>query len=85
MLNNIKYLFISIKITIFAVLKLKNNKNMIQEEELTCYEVLTLYKSGKKRKNIITANNEEKMWEIYDKTHNKDLIASAEIIDVWPQ
>lgn len=56
-----------------------------KEEELYCFEVDTTYKSGRKRNEIITAENEENMWKIYDKHHNANLIESSTIVDTWSQ
>lgn len=56
-----------------------------EEADYTCYEVETYYKSGRKRTDIITAINEEKMWEIYDRQHNASLIDNMAIVDSWCQ
>lgn len=54
------------------------------ETELTCFEVETLYKSGRKRTEVIASESEEKMWEYYNKHYSPILIESAIITDVWP-
>jgi hypothetical protein len=56
-----------------------------EKPEIICYEVETYYKSGRRRSDIIAASSEEKMWEIYDKHHNKDLVDGSVIVDAWPQ
>ena len=57
----------------------------MEEEELYCFEIDTTYKSGRTRNEIITAENEESMWKIYDKHHNAKLIKDSAIVDAWPQ
>jgi hypothetical protein len=57
----------------------------MMEDEMTCYEVETYYKSGRVRTDIITAKDETAMWSIYDKHHNKKLIENSAIVDAWPQ
>lgn len=54
------------------------------EENLTCFEVETLYKSGRKRSEVIVSENEETMWKYYDKHHNKKLVEESAITDAWP-
>lgn len=54
-------------------------------EELTCFEVETIYKSGRKLCEIIVATDEEKMWELYDKHHNLSLVSECMVVDEWPQ
>jgi len=54
------------------------------EEELTIFEVDTIYKSGKHRTDMICAKTEEEMWVIYDKRHNKDKVDWCGICDSWP-
>ena len=39
-------------------------------EQLMCFEVNTIYKSGKKKNEIIVSKDEGSMWEYYDKHHN---------------
>lgn len=51
----------------------------------SCYEVETTYKSGRKRTDVISAENEKTMWAYYDKHHNKKLIESSVIVDSWIQ
>lgn len=57
----------------------------MEDEEMTCYEVETYYKSGRVRTDIITAKDEMAMWDIYDKHHNEKLIEGSAIVDAWPQ
>lgn len=57
----------------------------MEDNEMTCYEVETYYKSGRVRTDIITAKDETAMWAIYDKHHNKNLIENSAIVDEWPQ
>lgn len=57
----------------------KNN-----DEELTCFEVETAYKSGKHKTEIVAFKDEETMWEWYDKHHNAAKIEDTYIVDVWP-
>ena len=52
-------------------------------KELTCFEVVTIYKSGRKRTDVITAKSEEEMWGIYDKHHNSSLAFECMVADVW--
>ena len=54
-------------------------------EELTCFELETTYKSGRKRSEVIVSTDEEKMWRYYDKHHNKELVESSVIVDTWLQ
>jgi hypothetical protein len=57
----------------------------MEQEEMTCYEVETYYKSGRVKTDIITAKDETAMWAIYDKHHNKKLIENSAIVDEWMQ
>ena len=61
--------------------KLKQ-KNM-EDKDLICFEVETTYKSGYLKNEVLTFENEEQMWQYYDKHHNKDIIISSTIIDAW--
>lgn len=54
-------------------------------KELTCFEIDTIYKSGRKRNEVIVSKDEESMWKYYDKHHNKRLIGSSVIVDAWVQ
>lgn len=54
-------------------------------KELYCFEVETIYKSGRKRIEVIVSENEETMWKYYDKHHNNKLIDSSLITDTWLQ
>lgn len=54
-------------------------------EELLCFEIDTFYKTGRVRNEIIVSKDEESMWKYYDKHHNKNLIESSAIVDVWAQ
>ena len=54
------------------------------EEQLTCFEVDTKYKSGRTRREIIISKNEETFWKYYDKHHNAKLIVDSVIVDAWP-
>ena len=54
------------------------------DEELTCFEVETTYKSGRKRSEVIIYKDEDSLWKYYDKHHNKDLIEDSVIADAWP-
>lgn len=49
------------------------------------FEVLTYYKSGKTRTDIIASDTEEEMWEYYDKHHNAEKIDWCGIVDCWIQ
>lgn len=51
------------------------------------YEVLTHYKSGRTRSEVIAAQNETDMWNIYDERHKKrqHLIKDSTIVDSWLQ
>ena len=60
-------------------------KEIEKYEELTCFEVKTIYKSGRKLTEIIVATDEEKMWELYDKHHNLSLVSDCMVVDEWPQ
>lgn len=66
----------------------KNNKKImakdIFEEKELVWEVQTLYKSGRMRTDYINADDEDELWEIYDKHHNKAKIADIAIGDCWP-
>lgn len=53
-------------------------------EQLMCFEVNTIYKSGRKKNEIIVSKNEETMWEYYDKHHNLSKIDSTTLYDAWP-
>ena len=55
------------------------------EEELTCFEIETAYKSGRRKNEVIVSKDEESMWRYYDKHHNKSLVASSVIVDAWGQ
>lgn len=50
---------------------------------MTCFEIDTIYKSGRKRNEIIVSSDEESMWKYYDKHHNRNLVASSTIVDAW--
>ena len=50
---------------------------------MVCFEVITHYKSGRTRNQIIVSEDERTMWLYYDKHHNQSLIASIEIVDAW--
>lgn len=54
------------------------------EDNLTCFEVETKYKSGRNRKEVIVSKDEDSMWKYYDKHHNKELVESSAIVDAWP-
>ena len=54
------------------------------EEDLTCFEVETTYKSGCKRTETIVSKDEESMWKYYDKHHNKEIVKESVITDAWP-
>lgn len=54
------------------------------EKDMTCFEVETFYKSGRHRSDVITAESEEKMWEIYNKHFNASLIENTILNDAWP-
>ena len=56
-----------------------------EEKEMTCFEVETIYKSGRKLSEIIVATDEEKMYEYYDKHHNLSLVSECMVVDAWPQ
>jgi len=47
------------------------------------YEVVTIYKSGRKRIDVIKSDSEQNMWEQYEKHHNKGLIKESFIVDCW--
>jgi hypothetical protein len=49
------------------------------------FEVETIYKSGKRRTDYITALNEKRMWEIYDQHHTAAKIDDSYIVDSWIQ
>lgn len=51
------------------------------------YEVLTQYKSGRNRSEVIAAKNETDMWNIYNERHKKrqHLIKDSAIVDSWIQ
>ena len=49
----------------------------------TCFEILTAYKSGRTRSEVIVSESESTMWKFYDKHHNKNLIESCVITDAW--
>ena len=55
------------------------------DEELTCFEVETTYKSGRKRSEVIISKDEDSLWKYYDKHHNKNLVADSAIVDSWIQ
>ena len=52
-------------------------------ENMTCFEVETTYKSGKKRVETIVSLNEETLWEWYDKHHNVNNVLDSVITDAW--
>ena len=49
------------------------------------FEVETCYKSGVTRTDIISADSEEEMWQIYDKHHNSEKIEFSAVVDSWIQ
>jgi hypothetical protein len=53
------------------------------EQQLFCYEVNTIYKSGRKKNEIIVSASEEDMWRYYDKHHDKSKIESSTLYDCW--
>ena len=53
------------------------------DKELTLFEVETIYKSGRRRTEVLEAKTEKEMWEYYDKHHNNDLVESTKIVDAW--
>lgn len=55
----------------------------MEDKDLICFEVETTYKSGYLKNEVLTFENEEQMWQYYDKHHNKDIIISSTIIDAW--
>ena len=57
---------------------------MEMEEQLTCFEVETKYKSGRTRNECILSKDEENLWKYYGKHHNVKLIAVSVIVDAWP-
>ncbi len=69
----------------FSYLCNRNKIYKVMEEELTCFEVETTYKSGRKKNEVIVSKDEESMWRYYDKHHNKNLVASSVIVDAWGQ
>jgi hypothetical protein len=48
-----------------------------------CFEVNTIYKSGRIKNDIIVAKDEESMWKYYDKHHSLYKIDSSTLYDVW--
>ena len=56
---------------------------MKTEKELMCFEVNTIYKSGRKKNEIIVSKDEESMWKYYDKHHNLSKIDSTTLYDAW--
>ena len=54
-------------------------------EKAYLFEVETTYKSGKRVTDIIPADNEEEMWQEYDKHHDNGKIEQSVIIDSWIQ
>lgn len=54
------------------------------EEQLTCFEVETKYKSGRTRVETIISKSEASFWKYYDKHHNVKLVAGSVIVDAWP-
>ena len=52
-------------------------------EQLMCFEVNTIYKSGRKKNEIIVSKDEESMWECYKKHHNLSKIDSTTLYDEW--
>ena len=58
---------------------------MENECDLVCFEVETLYKSGRKKSEVIVSKDENSMWRYYDKHHNSNLISDCGIVDAWPQ
>ena len=52
---------------------------------MTCFEIETIYKSGRKRNEVIVSSDEESMWKYYDKDHNKNLVDSSTIVDAWAE
>ena len=49
------------------------------------YEVETTYKSMRVRTDLISADSEKEMWEIYDKHHDANKVKSSVIVDTWLQ
>lgn len=58
---------------------------MEEELELTCFEVETCYKSGRKKSEVIVSKDEKSMWKWYDKHHNASLVEDSVIVDAWSQ
>lgn len=57
-----------------------------EEMDLFCFEVETKYKSGRIKREVITARDEESMWKCYDVRHRKQsIIESSVIVDEWLQ
>lgn len=59
--------------------------DMAKKKELYCFEVETIYKSGRKRNEVIVSTSERSMWKYYDKHHNAKLIEDSMIVDSWIQ
>lgn len=55
----------------------------MEDKDLICFEVETTYKSGYLKNKVLTFENEEQMWQYYDKHHNKNIIVSCAIVDAW--
>ena len=62
----------------------KNLDKSVKPQNLYLWEVETIYKSGRKKTDIIGGYATEKeMWEEYDKHHNKELIKDSILHDAW--
>ena len=64
---------------------LRYNKQLKGDKIMTCFEIETIYKSGRKRNEAIVSSDEESMWKYYDKHHNKNLVDSSTIVDAWAE
>lgn len=48
-----------------------------------CFEVITIYKSGKKKDEFIIASDEHNLWGIYDEHHSKNKVNKRWIANAW--
>lgn len=55
------------------------------KEKAYLFEVETHYKSGRIRTDILCADTEKEMWEVYDKHHNSEKVKASVIVDCWMQ
>ena len=53
------------------------------EQDFFCFEIDSLYKSGRKRTDTIVSTNELSMWKTFEKHHDMNKIVFSAIVDCW--